>query len=63
MDDINWLFWAMALGLGIIVGLIVMAAGMWIDHLRDVRWQRELNEGDAPRDIVRQRTSEENDSE
>ena len=38
--------------LGLLVGAIVLGAGIWIDKSRDRRWQREMNDTDAPADIV-----------
>ena len=52
MDSINAVAMLVAVGLGVLVGAIVLGAGMWLDHLRTVREQRELNAIDAPQDIV-----------
>lgn len=33
-----------SLGLGLLVGAIILATGLWMDRARDRRWQRELRE-------------------
>lgn len=39
---LSWTNALFALGLGLFVGLVILAAGLWMDRARERRWQREL---------------------
>lgn len=46
MDSVNWaqLGWASLFGL--VIGLLILGAGMWMDRVREARWNRELKDND-----------------
>lgn len=52
MDEINWVTMLVALGLGVVVGLLFLAAGMWMDRARERRFMRELNLSQAPQGFI-----------
>lgn len=41
MNTLNALI---SMGLGLSVGAVILAAGIWMDKARERRWQRELRE-------------------
>lgn len=51
-DTINWAQTLVALALGILVAACFWGAGHWADVRTQRRWDRELNEGYAPADVV-----------
>lgn len=42
MENVNWIQLGLAGGLGLVVGLVVLLSGLWMDRCRERRFDREV---------------------
>ena len=44
MSEINWVLWLIAAAMGVMVGFVILAIGMWMDARRAARTQTPEDE-------------------